>query len=50
MSDAIGYAPPGFEFAIDLDLSKNEGRAPDDASLATVAPAVAQLPRYPDLQ
>ncbi len=45
----LGYAPPGFRAAIDLDLSKNEGRAPAWDALAGIAPGADTVRRYPAL-
>ncbi|MCA8953530.1 MAG: aminotransferase class I/II-fold pyridoxal phosphate-dependent enzyme [Planctomycetes bacterium] len=44
---ATSYSPPGFAGPIDLDLSRNEGRAPALASVDTGAPDPLELARYP---
>tara|TARA_R110002072_G_scaffold4174_1_gene29396 strand:+ start:108651 stop:110306 length:1656 start_codon:yes stop_codon:yes gene_type:complete len=50
MSGTLGYAPPTFAGAIRLDLSKNEGRAPDERTLLDAVPTAAELARYPTLR
>jgi histidinol-phosphate aminotransferase len=42
------YAPPPFRYPIDLDLSKNEGRAPKADLLAAVDDPGRAVSRYPD--
>jgi len=48
MSDPVSYVPQGFGVPIDLDLSKNEGRAPAAELLASVGDPNRLIVRYPD--
>lgn len=50
MKQPIGYSPPGFRAPIDLDLSRNEGRAPRDPRLGEVEIDAAALARYPSTE
>jgi len=50
MSGPVGYAPPRFAAAIATDLSKNEGRPPQQAELLQGSIDAAELARYPDLR
>jgi histidinol-phosphate aminotransferase len=49
MNPPAPYAPPPFRTAIELDLSRNEGRAPRDLDFAAAALSPTALARYPDL-
>lgn len=48
MSDPITYQPPMFDPAVDLDLSRNEGRTSADALIAAIPDTDRAVSRYPD--
>ncbi|MGH8912955.1 MAG: hypothetical protein ACRDZM_00370, partial [Acidimicrobiia bacterium] len=48
MSDPTVYVPPMFDPAVDLDLSRNEGRAQAAELIARVEDANRAVSRYPD--